>query len=171
MGPSCAEPKLRLRTTANELSPGTSTCSPEQICSRNWRFVDPGFQPDYQLDNSFIAALTLFVSLTIVSLVPVFMAILPCIYRAKSPQLSPLKVLQSADIGPVAVLSMISIFEIIVCRILVAEVVRRMDIKSDAAVNFDWECQAIHVALSPWRFYLDVKYDKGLRIAKIWFNS
>jgi hypothetical protein len=53
---------------------------------------------------------------------------------------------------------------------LVGEMVKKLDIKPDAAVAFDWECQAVHVALSPWRFYTDVKYEQGLRIAKMWFN-
>lgn len=42
--------------------------------------------------------------------------------------------------------------------------VKKLDIKPNAAVAFDWKCQAVHVALSPWRFYLDVKYEPGLRI-------
>lgn len=75
------------------------------------------------------------------------------------------------DIGPAGFLSMTSIFEIVVGSMLVVEMVKKLDIKPDAAVNFNWKCQAVHVALSPWRFYLDVKYEQGLRIAKMWFNS
>ncbi|CRL30588.1 unnamed protein product [Penicillium camemberti] len=50
--------------------------------------------------------------------------------------------------------------------------VKKLDIKPNAAVAFDWKCQAVHVALSPWRFYLDVKYEPGLRIAvKVYHRS
>ncbi|GIJ89413.1 hypothetical protein Asppvi_008353 [Aspergillus pseudoviridinutans] len=42
---------------------------------------------------------------------------------------------------------------------------------ADSWVAFDTECRAVHVALSPWRFYLDVdKYARALRIARLWFG-
>lgn len=152
-------------------SPGTTTCSPEQICSRNWLFVDAGFQPRYGYDNADLGAWLLLLGSTLAAMAPVALAGIVWIAREKSPDLSPQNMFRWADVGPVAVLSALSIFEIIIGCILVNEIVKRLDLTPDAAVNFDWECQAVHVALSPWRFYLDVRYEQGLRLAKMWFNS
>lgn len=35
-----------------------------------------------------------------------------------------------------------------------------------------WECDAVHVFLSPWRYYLDVdEYQRGVRVAQMWFSG
>ncbi|CAG8225546.1 unnamed protein product [Penicillium salamii] len=154
-----------------EAAPGASTCSATQICSRNWLFVDPGFEPAYQHSNSIIAIGIMFLALTLTALSPLAMMAFACFQREKSPGLSPRSMLRWSDPGPIAILSILSLFEIIVGCILVDDIVKRLGVTPDAAVIFDWECQAIHVALSPWRYYIDVHYEQGWRIAKMWFNS
>lgn len=43
--------------------------------------------------------------------------------------------------------------------------------KADALVAYDVECHVVHVALSPWRFYLDVnRYARRLRDVRLWFG-
>ncbi|KAK4867699.1 hypothetical protein LT330_001209 [Penicillium expansum] len=154
-----------------DAAPGASTCSATQICSRNWLFVDPGFEPAYQHSDSMIAIWTIFIALTIAALSPLFFMACACFERGNSPSSSPRSMLRWADPGPVIILSILSIFEIITGCILVDDIVKRLSVTPEAAVTFDWECQAIHVALSPWRYYIDVDYERGWRIAKLWFNS
>ncbi|GIJ88931.1 hypothetical protein Asppvi_007859 [Aspergillus pseudoviridinutans] len=154
-----------------DAAPGVSSCSATQICSRNWLFVDYGFELAYLHQNSTIAIGLMFLALTIAALSPLLMAAAACFLRDKSPDLSPRSLLRWADPGPIAILSILSVFEIITGCILVDDMVKRLNVTPDAAVAFDWECQAIHVALSPWRYYIDVDYERGRRIAKLWFNS
>ncbi|KAJ5306465.1 hypothetical protein N7508_005480 [Penicillium antarcticum] len=154
-----------------DAAPGASACSATQICSRNWLFVDPGFEPAYLHTDSSIAIWVMFLALTIAALSPVGTMAIACFRREKTPDLSPRSMLRWADPGPVAILSILSIFEIIFGGVLVGDMVKRLSVTPDAAVTFDWECQVLHVALSPWRYYLDVDYEKGWRIAKLWFNS
>ncbi|KAJ5652799.1 hypothetical protein N7507_010225 [Penicillium longicatenatum] len=163
-------------TSQIDASPGASTCSAEQICSRNWLFIDPGYEPTYQHQGPILAIGIVFIVLTLVALFPVLMAVfsifMNLVTGEKDISMSPRNTLRWADIGPAAFVSFTAIFEIIVGCILVDDFVKRLRVISpNAAVTFDWECQVIHVALSPWRYYIDVDYDKGLRLVKMWFNS
>ncbi|KAE8325662.1 hypothetical protein BDV39DRAFT_178468 [Aspergillus sergii] len=154
-----------------DAAPGTSTCSATQICSRNWLFVDFGFHLLYRNADPLIAIGLIFLALTLLALSPLAMMVLACFLRDKSPSLSPRSTLRWADPGPIAVLSLLSVFEIITGCILVVDMVKRLNGTPDATLAFDWECQAIHVALSPWKYYIDVEYERGWRLTKLWFNS
>ncbi|KAB8217924.1 hypothetical protein BDV33DRAFT_205855 [Aspergillus novoparasiticus] len=154
-----------------DAAPGTSTCSATQICSRNWLFVDFGFQPSYRNADPLIAIGLMFLALTVVALSPLLMMVIACFLRDKDPSLSPRSTLRWADPGPIAFLSLLSFFEIITGCILVVDMVKRLNGTPDATVAFDWECQAIHVALSPWKYYIDLDYERGWRLTKLWFNS
>ncbi|EIT79550.1 hypothetical protein AO1008_01909 [Aspergillus oryzae 100-8] len=154
-----------------DAAPGTSTCSATQICSRNWLCVDLGFHLLYLNANPLIAIGLIFLALTLLALSPLAMMIFACFLRDKSPSLSPRSMLRWADPGPIAIISLLSVFEIITGCILVVDMVKRLNYTPDATVAFDWECQAIHVALSPWKYYIDLDYERGWRIAKLWFNS
>jgi hypothetical protein len=48
---------------------------------------------------------------------------------------------------------------------------RAFDRGREGAVAFNSDCNALHVNVSPWRYYLDVEYDLPLRVARMWFNS
>lgn len=51
------------------------------------------------------------------------------------------------------------------------DAVQALDRHREGAVTFDWECNALHVTMSSWRYYLDVDYELPVRAAKMWFNS
>ena len=154
-----------------DAAPGTSTCSATQICSRNWLFVDLGFHLLYLNANPLLAIGLMFLALTIAALWPLLAMVVTCFLRDKDPSLSPRSMLRWADLGPIAFLSLLSFFEIITGCVLVVDMVKRLNGTPDATVAFDWDCQAIHVALSPWKYYIDVDYERGWRLTKLWFNS
>jgi hypothetical protein len=42
----------------------------------------------------------------------------------------------------------------------------------ETSVAFDLDCQAVHIAISPWRQYLDVNgFSRATPVAKTWFNA
>lgn len=157
-----------------DAAPGTSSCTAEKICSRNWLFVDEGFRLGSERNDALLGFLILFGTLTLAALWPLLMvAILP-IMRSKGdtdPDSKARRILSWGDVGPVVSICVCSFFGIIVGAMLISELVKRLDATPDAEVNFDWECKAVHVSLSSWRYYVDVDYEKGLRFAKMWFNS
>lgn len=41
----------------------------------------------------------------------------------------------------------------------------------EATVAYDVDCHALHIAISPWKLYLDLGDDnRAWRIARSWFN-
>ncbi|KAJ5087896.1 hypothetical protein N7456_011512 [Penicillium angulare] len=159
-----------------DAAPGLSTCSATQICARKWLFVDPGFEPQYLHMDPTIAIWTIFFGLMVAVIFPFGITLIAFIFenifqRRKSSGASLWSVFRWADPGPVIILSFLSAFSIIAGAILVGDMVKRLSTTPVAAVTFDWECQTMHVTLSPWRYYLDVDYERGWRIATSWFNS
>lgn len=160
-------------------APGTSTCTADQICSRNWLFVDAGFSPNTDLgDRASLSILLLFCALTLAALAPVLLAIVVAIMEPlirkngeKDPEDRFKRVLIWADVGPVVSICICSFFAIIVGGMLISQLVSRLNERPYAEVNLDWECKALHVSLSPWRYYVDVEYEKNLRLVKMWFNA
>lgn len=42
----------------------------------------------------------------------------------------------------------------------------------ESVVVFDATCKVVHVAMSPWRQYIDVGFQgQALRVVKLWFNA
>ena len=42
----------------------------------------------------------------------------------------------------------------------------------EGPLAFDRECQAVHIMVSPWRWYLDIDtYNREMRIARMWLNA
>lgn len=151
-----------------DAAPGASTCSATEICSRNWLFVDPMYQFTGDHQYSIFAVWFIFSMLTFAILTPVFVMTVGLFERGNS---SPLNYLRWGDPGPIAILSFLSFCEIVVGGLLIEDIVDRLSLRPYASVTLDWECQAIHVGMSSWRYYIDVHYGQGWRIAKMWFNS
>lgn len=152
-----------------DAAPGASTCSATEICSRNWLFVDPLYQFTGQFDHQYsvLAVWLIFSMLTMAALSPVYIMATAFCSRGSSP----LSDLRWADPGPIAILSLLSFCEILVGGLLIGDIVARLSFRPYASVTLDWECQAIHVGMSSWRYYIDVHYGQGWRIVKMWFNS
>lgn len=154
-----------------DAAPGTSTCSAAQICSRSSIFVDRGYS-SYTYVESILPAMSSFVGLSILAICPLFtLAVVYVSIRWREPCSLRYALSERGDIGPIASSWGIAVVQICLGPILVGDMVKKLNATPEAAVNMDLKCQAIHVALSPWRYYFDVDYEKGWRIAKLWFKS
>ncbi|KAL5045578.1 hypothetical protein BDW71DRAFT_208120 [Aspergillus fruticulosus] len=153
--------------------PGTTTCSADQLCAFNWLYVDTGFTYTTDNNNFNIGIGVLDLGLTIAAAVPLLMLpISLCFSSSKDRSIrQALEDSHWANRGPVLALAVCSFYGIIVGAMLVAELVKRYGAAADAVVTVYWECRAVHVALSGYRYYLDMQIERGLRIAKMWFNS
>ena len=75
------------------------------------------------------------------------------------------------DIGPDLLLSLCTFIGVIIGTMPIVELVRNYDSSADSGVNAYWECQEVHAALSPWKYYMNLESGRILRPAKILFNS
>lgn len=53
----------------------------------------------------------------------------------------------------------------------VTDVVQAFKYAREAPVIIYWHYKALHVDVGPWRYYLDVDYDRVIRLTKMGFNS
>ncbi|KAL3474791.1 hypothetical protein BJX99DRAFT_230983 [Aspergillus californicus] len=158
--------------------PGTSPCTAQQLCSKTWLFASTYFAVPSDWGVRFPCAL--FGTSTYVLIVsPIVLALVKLIklvqkrQRLRHPYFersmkdyyhmwSPTVLLAFFGIGIVAAGSYITAAGI---------GLRWNRNRADAFVAVDYACRAVHVGVSPWRFYLDVgAYARPLRVAMLWFG-
>jgi hypothetical protein len=134
-------------------APGTSTCSAERICSKDWLFSAPYFEMPGDIGKGFPFGL--------------------CVTGLVMAIVVPAVIFMTKMWSPLLCLSFLAI-----ATILLMGLIYPIDFgkswnrrKADALVAYDVECHVVHVALSPWRFYLDVnRYARALRVVRLWFG-
>jgi hypothetical protein len=158
-------------------APGNSPCSTEHLCSNPWLFTHPGFvyRNEGLSPDTFI--LVYFAIFTLAAVFPLIMAgfgILVEVVGGRRLSFALVKeIRKQASVNPTVTLA-IAVWcgGIVFGSVFTANVVHRSGHGQEAPLTLYPACNAVHVALSPWRFYLDVdSYQKALRIAKMWFNS
>lgn len=162
-------------------APGVSTCSPDRLCSKAWLFHDPGFRYKFEALASGSYILAYFIVFTLAAVFPLLAALLvPVINNSSSRPWSMRQAMQMVkeayeglNVGPTVTLAIAAgLGGIVFGSLFTADVIRWNSAGREAPLTIYPECHAVHVALSPWRFYLDVDdYQKGLRVAKMWFNA
>ncbi|QKX61566.1 uncharacterized protein TRUGW13939_08718 [Talaromyces rugulosus] len=145
---------------------GTSTCSAEEICSKDWLFSAPYFEMPGDIGKGLpfglcVTALVMAITVPVGILMTKISTSIKISFKRYYKMWSPL-----------LCLSFLAII-----TILVVVFMNAIDFgkswnrrKADALVAYDVECRVVHVALSPWRFYLDVnRYGRALRVVRLWF--
>ncbi|KAK2763177.1 hypothetical protein FQN54_009813 [Arachnomyces sp. PD_36] len=146
--------------------PGTSSCSAEEICSKDWLFSGPNFPiPGDQGEG---LPFGLFILMTTAAGSAVAISWLVSIdvggrsFKENYSMWAP--TINLALVGALSIL----IITPMVGKFFGTEWSQR---QRDAVVSWDDDCRAVHVGLSPWRFYLDVNiYARPLHVAKMWFG-
>ncbi|KAL5341074.1 hypothetical protein BJX70DRAFT_396130 [Aspergillus crustosus] len=165
-----------LSTTATSVAdqipsnPGTSSCSAPEFCSKTWLFstlpfAKPGDKAKRAPSTIFGIFVAAFATLTMgCTLAAIgnggraWWSYFTRYYRMMAP---------TTSVGYLAIVRILvfSIFE----PIALSEAWNRRH--RDALVAYDYDCRVVHVAVSEWRFYLDVSTDaRPLRVAKMWFG-
>ncbi|KAJ5817904.1 hypothetical protein N7447_007912 [Penicillium robsamsonii] len=157
-------------------APGTSTCPAEQICARdilfrsyNFAFSDESMDLTDPNHSMFVAFCIL--SIGVVGrflLVGVLPVVLHLMGKGSIQELKA-KVYEH-DIGYAGSVGGASIVCIIVGGLTTAGAIIAFGHGRESAFVIDWTCKTVHVNLSAWRYYLDVEYERPLRVVKMWFN-
>jgi hypothetical protein len=164
-------------TAAESAAPGVSTCSAGELCANPWFLADPGFRSGV-VDYGF-AALTSFICFSIGAILAcgIFLNRLEIPFKAMTDR--PVsadkakKIREDATVDTTMFLAMSSAVVIGGCGIIFTiSVVLTNSQRQEGTVTIFPACNAVHVGVSPWRFYLDVDQNqKVLRLVKMWFNS
>ncbi|KAL2844873.1 hypothetical protein BJX68DRAFT_269408 [Aspergillus pseudodeflectus] len=162
-------------------SPGMTTCSADQICNITNLFVDARFTHGTPLLDPGMSSMLLLGVLTAGAVLPVLRPVREVIIREIIKETQPsawrekekriLSRFQGMTLLIDGFMAATTFFGCMVGVFTVREVVTMYGHQADTMFAIDWECQAVHVFLSPWRYYLDIGYQRGLRIAQMWFNS
>lgn len=76
-------------------------------------------------------------------------------------------------IGPPAAFTILIYYLIATGALILRGIIQYWDEwNRQASVAYDFDCQAVHIAISPWRQYLDIDgFGRTLRVVKAWFNA
>lgn len=161
-------------------APGNTTCSVDKLCQSGGRLLGDIGIPDSGPASSMLQFyFMLFVFLTVSSVLTSLYALARAGHVPFPEWLDDLgDSLTLSRWGTSNVLALPIVFIILVCLITPIIAIDSLTHAAaaggnrEAAVAYDWDCRAVHVAMSPWRQYLDIHgFDQWLRIAKAWFNA
>lgn len=156
-------------------APGASTCSAEQICSKKTLFSSYTFRFPNQYFPGVTNFLGTFVALSIAALYMVCaLGIFPVIrYMLQGGSIRKWRerVAKRYDFGFTGGICLASVGYTIYGALTIFDAVQAFKHGREGPVTFYWDCTALHVNVSPWRYYLDVNSDRVVRLAKMWFNS
>ncbi|KFY80099.1 hypothetical protein V499_00988 [Pseudogymnoascus sp. VKM F-103] len=154
-------------------APGTSTCSPSQICSRDSLFY--AYPIEFFSDSSHAEpnALIPFILLSATFLFGVASYFVTCwilpVFCAGSFKENR-KMAREHHFGSYFLICGLSFFSIALMVLASIYAMKAAQRGRETGVSVDWDCEAVHVTLSPWRFYFDVQYQLPIRLAQMWFN-
>ncbi|KAJ5207387.1 hypothetical protein N7472_003835 [Penicillium cf. griseofulvum] len=155
-------------------APGASACSAEQICSdkallQSWNIQFPHrYKDGYMAFTGLVAgiSITAFVMICARGVFP----LIASMTKGKSARRWR-EIARAIDFGFAGSLGVAGAGCIVVGVITAADAIGAFDHSREGAVALNWDCNALHVNVSPWRYYLDVDYELPLRVARTWFNS
>lgn len=159
-------------------APGTSPCSAEQLCSDSFLFraADFSFPND---DNGQITILMFFVFYSL-PLSTLLVVVALGFFEAKGKgdwrewRQSAKQFTKYMPTIPFSGIVLVSVLALLIGsgRFCYALVLTWKRTNRDAVLAFDKDCHAVHVSLSPWKYYMDInKYSRALRVAKTWFGA
>ncbi|KAK2468307.1 hypothetical protein H9L39_19953 [Fusarium oxysporum f. sp. albedinis] len=172
---------LKYRCLESEIAeaPGTSLCTPQKLCSMDWLFSNAewvtGRDAIYNpTPPQFIA----FGGLTISIAMFVFMSLVISSIFGSGPRLLDFDSTRAqgklkyfaAFVAPYGFLLGIMLWY----SVSVLEDFFSPPYKAnhEGPVAYDVQCQAVHILVSPWKYYLDVDdSNRVLRIVRAWFNT
>jgi hypothetical protein len=161
-------------------APGSTTCTPDHICAKDWLFADPGFDSGskHAKDVAWrFISIALFAFLSLMLFWPLLYQVIKSIlFEFKGKKYyreSRKKDWREWNVGPIMAISILAILCVIYGIIIFAEIrVTLREVGREAVVAYDKDCHAAHVTMSSWRDYLDVDgYNRGVRIAREWFGA
>jgi hypothetical protein len=159
-------------------APGTTTCSAASLCAKRWLFT-AGRQLDMTGEGSSWAHIGLWIFFTMVCAGYLFLVgSIPCVETTKgfAPRWAGFKKYYFKW-SPTLALATSGVVVVWILGLLNAAAMAGLmgwpawpSRERDAVVAVDYACRAVHVYLSPWRCFLDFRYDRELRVAKMWFG-
>lgn len=170
-------------------APGQSPCSTEQLCSMPWLLTNPGWlgwSSDPASENVFaqfdIASFMLvilfffssaaFVSTPLATIIKRGYALLHPDRCAKGTILGDLGYIDNKLSGPVGAGAVAALVSLCIGALLIGHtpMVWNM-LNKEGPVAYDLDCTAVHIIVSPWRQYMDIGYDRALRVIRMWFST
>jgi hypothetical protein len=163
-------------------APGTTPCTPEELCSNGALFRNSDFLYDKTLPlNGRFTLFFYFLLWTLVAIVPFIMVFIArcdtfvgsCCGIPQRTEKDKKEDWKTFDLAPETLISLSSLTCIIWGTIYSAWLLKTWNGHGrEGPIAFDTRCNALHVYLSPWRHYLDVSdYARAFRVAKMWFNA
>lgn len=159
-----------------DTAPGAAPqCSPEQLCGKDWLFKDPGLQS--YVDVSSVIYLAAFAVWSAGLVLPFFAfgigwlgdGVLTCRWGSMRDGIFLWLVRFFRPIWFIAPIAGAIVYFGINLLVRLSKSWNELD--REAGVMYDMDCRVAHVALSPWKQYLDVDDGRVLRIVASWFNA
>jgi hypothetical protein len=167
-------------------APGTSNCSSIDLCAKHWLFTDPEFgvmvsdrslnysEPVQMYVGSFsLLSVTAFLTFAVIGAKGACRAWNNSGWgKRTSHSMDDIirfarKYLALGTLGVLPCIVLLMIFSTLGTIVSTWQEWQR-----ETSIAFDLDCQAVHIAISPWRQYLDVNgFSRAARIAKTWFNA
>ena len=164
--------------------PYDSSCTCEDVCAKTWLFADPG-SSELTLFQGPKAFFSIPLMIAVAPLVPMIFAVADWRRRSvRDGHRPPLRKLYEmwvardhgphsmlrAPLGPITMALSLSFFFALFQILDIGRGQASYD--RVATVAYDTQCLVVHVALSPWRQYLDVNDESRVwRIVKAWMNA
>lgn len=167
-------------------APGFSSCTPAQICSKGWLFSYPGWKFDagYRSFDGFLARfkISYLATFFFFVLTSTFSGVSAMFFRkywfSPTPARTPHRERQrrldkkARKIFPTFPFLLLQFLIILYGPFLLYIYIKQTTDTRDAPVAYDVECRAVHVGLSPWRGYLDVRDGTlAVRVARMLLNA
>jgi hypothetical protein len=163
-------PNYDCLTSLIPYAPGTSPCTPQQICAKTWLRLDPAFTYRSGWNQAVSCYQNAFIACSVLVGTWVIYDLLDKVACSQSTRWSESKI---SGIGyglfyvPVTALLLSSF----AAAMLVLPALGSLPAR-EASVNYDFECSVIHVTMSPWRQYFDVDgYARVWRVVNTWFGA
>jgi hypothetical protein len=164
-------------TTLTDEAPGVSSCSTQQLCDNSWLLTHPIFTYRDEVMAANMLGLIFFIVFTVAAIFPTVTVCLGFLFEVVSGKPLSMRLFKEirreGKLSPTVVLGVAAFGSAIAFGTgFMANVIRMNGYGQEAPLAIDPVCNAVHIALSPWRSYFDVDgYQKVTRIAKMWFNA
>ena len=151
-------------------APGTSSCTPQELCGKEWLRSEPGFDIASSVLTRWYS--NTFTVVSIVTAVYLFLLLCrkfgiswKCICSRRRHNAPRWNKMILAPLISGAILLLLAIAS------LVLEGWNLTGLNREATIAYDIECSVVHVTLSPELNYLNIgSFGRALRIAKMWFG-